>query len=221
MQNILLNLQKKQQKTNGALSEITEDLFLSGVGGITSENLQTASITHVVNMATELRDFVYPLPDLHIHRLNLRDSLDEDIFSVLEDCVRLVDDIQKNGGRILVHCVAGISRSATVCIAYLIKTKQMSLKDAHQHVFQCREIIFPNKGFWRALIKYEESVRGVNSVEMRPYISGMDPDVYFYSWIRPRILNGWRDELYAFWSVNTALLICQILGLLMFDNIPV
>lgn len=207
-------------QTNGALSEITKDIFLSGIGGITSENLQTANISHVLNMATELSDFIYPHPNLHIHKFRLRDSMDEDIFSVLDECVRLIDSIVKSGGRILVHCVAGVSRSATVCIAYLIKIEHMSLREAHQHVLECRDVVFPNKGFWRALIQYEESVRGVNSVEMRPYISGMDPDVYFQSWIRPRILNGWLDELYMFWSFNVAVFIFQMLGLVFLNTIP-
>lgn len=206
---------------HGGLSELTKDVFLSGIGAITAENLQAAKITHVINMAVELNEFVYPITDLYVHKFSLRDSVDEDIYTKLDQCVRLVDEIQKDGGRILVHCVAGVSRSATVCIAYLVNTQQMSLKDAHQHVLQCRDVVFPNKGFWSALIRYEESVRGVNSVEMRPYISGMDPDVYFLSWVRPRILNGWFDELCAFWFMNTLVLIAQICGIIVFDNTPI
>lgn len=206
---------------HSALSEITENLYLSGIGGINAENLHAAKITHVINMAVELDEYDYPDPDLQIHKFRLKDSIDEDIYTRLEEYVQLIDDIQKNGGRILVHCVAGVSRSATVCIAYLVKIHQISLRDAHQHVLECRNVVFPNNGFWRALIRYEERVRGVNSVEMRPYISGMDPDVYFQTWTKPRILNGWRDELYAFWTFNTVLLIFQLLGLVLWDNTPI
>uniref|UniRef100_A0A8W8JJ05 Protein-tyrosine-phosphatase n=1 Tax=Magallana gigas TaxID=29159 RepID=A0A8W8JJ05_MAGGI len=163
---------------HSALSEITENLYLSGIGGINAENLQAAKITHVINMAVELDEYSYPDLDLQIHKFSLRDSVDEDIYIRLEECVQLIDDIQKDGGRILVHCVAGVSRSATVCIAYLVKIHQISLRDAYQHVLECRNVVFPNNGFWRALIQYEACVRGVNSVEMRPYISGMEPDSY-------------------------------------------
>lgn len=169
-------------------------------------------------MAVELDEYNYPKPGLQIHKFSLRDSIDEDIYTRLEECVQLIDNIQKDGGRILVHCVAGVSRSATVCIAYLVKIHQISLRAAHQHVLECRNVVFPNNGFWRALIRYEERVRGVNSVEMRPYISGMDPDVYFQTWTKPRIINGWRDELYAFWTFNTVLLMFQLLGLVLWDN---
>lgn len=47
---------------HSALSEITENLYLSGIGGINAENLQAAKITHVINMAVELDEYNYPKP---------------------------------------------------------------------------------------------------------------------------------------------------------------
>lgn len=85
---------------HSALSEITENLYLSGIGGINAENLQAAKITHVINMAVELNEYSYPDPGLQIHKFSLRDSVDEDIYIRLEECVQLIDEIQKDGGRI-------------------------------------------------------------------------------------------------------------------------
>lgn len=70
----------------------------------------------------------------------------------------VADKIKANkdkGGRTLVHCVAGVSRSASLCIAYLVKYEQMSLRQAYKFVKTARPIVRPNWGFWRQLINYE------------------------------------------------------------------
>lgn len=43
-----------------------------------------------------------------------------------------------NGDVVLVHCVAGISRSVTLCLAYLVKWQKMTLRDAYYHMKQRR-----------------------------------------------------------------------------------
>jgi protein-tyrosine phosphatase len=42
--------------------------------------------------------------------------------------------VKEEGGRVLVHCRAGVSRSATLCLAYLISCRGMSLNDAYDEV---------------------------------------------------------------------------------------
>jgi predicted protein tyrosine phosphatase len=55
-----------------------------------------------------------------------------------------------------VHCQSGISRSATVAIAYLMKHCGMALMDAYRLVHDARPVINPNDGFFRALQDYAE-----------------------------------------------------------------
>ena len=47
---------------------------------------------------------------------------------------------EKKDGKILVHCREGVSRSATLVLAYLIKYQDMSLKDALTHVRSKRDL---------------------------------------------------------------------------------
>lgn len=49
-------------------------------------------------------------------------------------------------GKVFIHCVVGISRSATFVIAYLMIAKKMNAAEALQYVFQRRRV-FPNPGF--------------------------------------------------------------------------
>ena len=64
------------------------------------------------------------------------------------------------GNNVLVHCVAGVSRSASVCIAFLVKHRGRTLLEAASQVKAARAVVFPNAGFWRALRELEHRVRG-------------------------------------------------------------
>ncbi len=59
-------------------------------------------------------------------------------------------------GNIYVHCAAGISRSTTCLIAYYIKYKRMTMKDAWAFVRSKRGIAAPNYGFQCQLKQFEE-----------------------------------------------------------------
>jgi protein-tyrosine phosphatase len=67
--------------------------------------------------------------------------------------------------RVLVHCRAGISRSSTVTLAYMVKHQQMPLADAFHTLTSRRSFAFPNPGFWRVLIDWEIRYLGRASVE--------------------------------------------------------
>lgn len=55
----------------------------------------------------------------------------------------------------LVRCEAAISYSPTICLAYLLMTKQFGLKDAFDYIKQRRSRISPNFGFLGQLLQCE------------------------------------------------------------------
>ena len=59
----------------------------------------------------------------------------------------------------LVHCHAGISRSATIVIAYLMKALSMTLEEAYKLVKSRRPRIKPNQAFISQLMEYEKEVQ--------------------------------------------------------------
>jgi protein-tyrosine phosphatase len=61
-----------------------------------------------------------------------------------------------SGGKTLVHCRAGVSRSASIVIAHLMATRRWSVNRAIQYVRQRRAIIKPNPGFIKQLIEYQK-----------------------------------------------------------------
>ena len=59
----------------------------------------------------------------------------------------------------MVFCQAGISRSAAICIAYLMQQKRMTMDEAHDYVKSRRTFISPNLNFMRQLHEFDGSLR--------------------------------------------------------------
>uniref|UniRef100_A0A3P9H8S9 Dual specificity protein phosphatase n=1 Tax=Oryzias latipes TaxID=8090 RepID=A0A3P9H8S9_ORYLA len=60
-------------------------------------------------------------------------------------------------GRVLVHCIMGVSRSATLILAYLMLKERLTLRDALRQVVQKRAI-YPNRNFLSLLLKLDEQL---------------------------------------------------------------
>ena len=54
------------------------------------------------------------------------------------------------------HCYAGVSRSATCVIAYLMQEKNLSFQKAFAFASSKRPVIFPNMGFQKQLCEFEK-----------------------------------------------------------------
>lgn len=146
-----------------AFTKITDHLFLTGVGGMTKENFRKNHIDFVVNITTEAPFW----EDVESMRLPLEDDPSTDILPYMNTAVdRINEAIERRNAHVLVHCVAGVSRSATIVIAYLMKYKRMSLKGAFNFCYNLRPVVRPNNGFMRQLINYETGLFGGTSVHM-------------------------------------------------------
>ncbi|KAM9313442.1 dual specificity protein phosphatase 1-A-like [Gastrophryne carolinensis] len=88
----------------------------------------------------------------------VEDSHKANISSWFNEAIDFIDSIKNNGGRVFVHCQAGISRSATICLAYLMRTNRVRLDEAFEFVKQRRSIISPNFSFMGQLLQFESQV---------------------------------------------------------------
>ncbi|GFO45685.1 dual specificity protein phosphatase [Plakobranchus ocellatus] len=134
---------------------IIEGLYLGGVmAALNERDLQAKSITHVLSVDEK------PLPDVLTSRLNYRhvfalDLYDFDLLSVFPESISYIDQARESGGRVLVHCQAGISRSSAVVIAYLMYKLNMTKQKAVEYVSSIRHFIKPNDGFQEQLQLFE------------------------------------------------------------------
>lgn len=183
----------------GQISEINDHLFLSGAGVLKPDKIKQKKITFIVNATVE-EPSAY-LSGVEYLKIRIDDSPNAHLdtyFDMVSDRIKANKD---RGGRTLVHCVAGVSRSASLCMVYLIKYQRLTLRQAYYHVKSARPIIRPNVGFWKQMIDYERRVLGHNSVEMIPCGDGHEflPDVYGSELHRNMLLtsyslNGYRPS---------------------------
>ncbi|XP_041024625.1 dual specificity protein phosphatase 12-like [Juglans microcarpa x Juglans regia] len=87
--------------------------------------------------------------------LPLRDMESEDLLDYLDVCFDFIDQSRKEGP-VLVHCFAGVSRSAAIITAYLMRTEHLSQEDALESLRQSCEFVCPNDGFLDQLKMFEE-----------------------------------------------------------------
>ncbi|CAB4286278.1 unnamed protein product [Prunus armeniaca] len=99
----------------------------------------------------------YAGKDLKLVRMGvpLRDMENENLLDYLDVCLDFIDKSRKEGS-VLVHCFAGVSRSAAIITAYLMRTEHLSQQDALGSLRQSCEFVCPNDGFLDQLKMYEE-----------------------------------------------------------------
>ena len=91
-------------------------------------------------------------------KFDLEDDDDQHIPNCFEKAHDFINNSQNN---VLIHCYAGVSRSATIVLSYLIKYHNMTVQDAKAFVKKKRPCICPNHGFISQLIAFEKTVNPV------------------------------------------------------------
>ncbi|KAM0940975.1 putative phosphoric monoester hydrolase [Dioscorea sansibarensis] len=127
--------------------EIRKVFFGDSDGLLTSKALSPEKLLYSLEHAG---------PELKLVRMTVpvRDTEDEDLLDYLEVCLDFIHENREKGS-VLVHCFAGVSRSAAVITAYLMRTEQRSLEDALESLRESCEFICPNDGFLEQLKMFE------------------------------------------------------------------
>jgi len=128
---------------------------------INREGLREQRITTVVSVHDEHQPEIDGIHSVH---LRCADRSDANILQLLGPAADHVSRGLLTGGSVLIHCLEGRSRSASVAVAYLIRHQGMSLRDAFKKVQHCRPMVQPNRGFWRQLVAFEEASCGTASL---------------------------------------------------------
>jgi protein-tyrosine phosphatase len=118
--------------------------------------MKGAKITHVINCADELNR-EYGL-EISVSNIPLQDlDSEEEEPNARENILHAASLLHKirqgeQNSVLLIHCRAGISRSPTVVMAWLILHRGLTYKEAWDIVSKARNIIYPNK-YYREILK--------------------------------------------------------------------
>lgn len=140
-------------------TRILPNLYLGCQGDVLNKELmQQNGIGYVLNASNTCPkpDFI---PESHFLRVPVNDSFCEKILPWLDKSVDFIEKAKASNGCVLVHCLAGISRSATIAIAYIMKRMDMSLDEAYRFVKEKRPTISPNFNFLGQLLDYEKKIK--------------------------------------------------------------
>ena len=118
--------------------------------------LNECKITHILNVATVIENtFPEQYKYLNIQLLDLPQTNIRKVFSQTNEFIK---QAIANNGCVLVHCNAGISRSASIVLAYLLGIHYMKYEDAYQLLKTARSMIRPNIGFVQQLKEYAAEI---------------------------------------------------------------
>ncbi|XP_053641553.1 uncharacterized protein ssh isoform X2 [Cherax quadricarinatus] len=137
-----------------AATEIFPHVYLGSEWNASNlDELQSNGVGYILNVTKEIDNF-YPGT---FDYLNIRVYDDEktELLKHWDSTFRYISQVKEKDSKVLVHCKMGISRSASVVIAYAMKEFNMTLEEALALVKKKRTCIKPNQAFCNQLKTYE------------------------------------------------------------------
>ncbi|XP_057320255.1 dual specificity protein phosphatase 19 [Microplitis mediator] len=129
-------------KPNLKIDLIIPGLFISSQDPVYNlDILESHGIKNILSLGINPE---VKFPDINYYYVDILDLPEFDLFKVLNECIKIIhENISEN---ILVHCNAGVSRSPTIVLGYLMACKKLSYTQAYDFVKNIR-YIRPNDGF--------------------------------------------------------------------------
>lgn len=124
---------------------------------------QVLNFDLIINAAKEIKSFESQLPDekkvyYHHYRWSHTSKIFEDLFEITE----LIHDADVSNKKILIHCQCGVSRSASLVVAYIMRYQNLSLNDAYNNLKMISRDISPNMNLIFQLMEWGEWLKTQN-----------------------------------------------------------
>jgi len=141
-------------------------LFVGSLSAaVSKEFFEENQISHVLSIIWNIS---VNLPeDHHAHHLivKCKDHPTANILEVLPDCINFIKTAIGEHGSVLVHCASGVSRSVTVCVAFMMIESNFTVGDALRSVRSARKFANPNLGFKKQLELLEKCNGDITEAE--------------------------------------------------------
>jgi len=140
--------ESETEETLGPAQKLEEHIYFgSEEAGKSWAFLRERNITSVCGIGWNLQEY-HKDKGVKYHLTNkILDAPEQDIMPSIKPSLEFIDTALNNGENILIHCHKGISRSATLVTAYIMRNKKKTLDEALSLVRSKRKIAIPSLGF--------------------------------------------------------------------------
>ncbi|TRY82996.1 hypothetical protein DNTS_003977 [Danionella cerebrum] len=87
--------------------------------------------------------------------IDAADASRQNLSQHFRESIRFIHECRLDGGACLVHCLAGVSRSTTLLVAYLMTVTSFGWEDCLSAVKAVRSFVGPNDGFQQQLQEFQ------------------------------------------------------------------
>lgn len=119
------------------------------------ELIRVFGFTHILNVTDELINYFEDKPELKYLKIPVKDYETEDIRPYFKQAYEFIESAR--GGKILIHCVLGRSRSFAFLVMFIMKKYGLSFEQANEVVNERRFLGQINSGFEEQLIQFEKT----------------------------------------------------------------
>ncbi|XP_065359172.1 dual specificity protein phosphatase Mpk3 [Calliphora vicina] len=145
---------------NEAPVEIIPGLFLgNAMHSCDARALQKYNIKYVLNVTKDLPNVFEAAGGIQYLQIPITDHYSQDLAMHFPAAIQFIEEARSKNSAVLVHCLAGVSRSVTVTLAYLMHTRALNLNDAFTLVRDRKPDVSPNFHFMQQLHSFERQLR--------------------------------------------------------------
>ncbi|KAL1007334.1 hypothetical protein UPYG_G00085150 [Umbra pygmaea] len=135
------------------MNKVVDGLYLGNIRDSENKvNLSQNDITHILSVYNNAKPVLEDMTYLCIHAA---DASSQNLSQHFKECISFIHECRLNGGACLVHCLAGVSRSTTIVVAYLMTVTTYSWEECLSAVKAVRSFVGPNYGFQQQLQEYQ------------------------------------------------------------------
>lgn len=148
---------------NHPATQVLPHLYLGNMRDASNTSvLARMNIRYILNVTAKPASYSIPSGFQYKH-LEAADNGIQNLRQFFEEAFEFIDAAKGAGTGVLVHCQAGISRSPTIAVAYLMKHYLMAMAEAYKFVKTKRSIISPNLNFMGQLWEFEQMLSSKKS----------------------------------------------------------
>ena len=140
------------------MNKISDKIYLGNYESAKNEEiLKQNNINRVISCLGHLS----PKYKNKLIKRKIFNIVDNPSTNIIKYFIESIKFIEESDDKVLVHCSAGLSRSASLVIAYFMWKNKLTYKESFEFVKKNR-FIGPNVGFVKQLLIFEEQLKKVN-----------------------------------------------------------